>query len=323
MELCKKLICLITAVLTAAIIFVPPVPAAVYAADDVVYRETGDEAAADLRQAMKERRESVTVGILAKTDQEGLKQVIGALLDRAVKHTGEPDEGDYINYQYAAYKGAAKTTHSGISPAIEVDFTLTYYDSGDQEKEVNTKVKEIISSLDLDRKTDYEKLTAIYDYICSNTKFEAAESDSDIRRTAYGALVNGKAVCQGYSIALYRLLLEAGIDNRIIFGKGVQAGEAERAHTWNIVELYGKYYYVDITWDDSANRREYFLRPAGSGFEEDHVADKDYPEDYFTETYPVSKERFHGDIEGSVMKTLWAAQDTEELMRQRFGTISG
>ena len=315
----KKLIRSISfLIIAAALVWMPCSAAPVYAADDddITYHETGDEAAAALRQAMKERRSSVTIGIIGKTDQEGLKQVIGALLDRAVKHTGVPDEGDYINYQYATYKGAAQTTHAGVSPAIKVEYTFTYYDSGEQEKEVNEKVAGIIDSLDLERKTDYEKLAAIYDYICSNTDYEPAEDENDPRRTAYGALINGKAVCQGYSTALYRLLLEAGIDNRIVFGKGVQAGEAERAHTWNIVDLYGKYYYVDITWDDSTNKRGYFLRPAGSGFEEEHIADEEYPDNYFTEKYPITTEPFPGDIEGAVMKTLWAAQDTEEIMRR-------
>ena len=235
----------------AALLWMPQVSAPVYAAeDDVIYYETGDEAAAALRKAMKERQEKVTIGVHGKTDQEGLRQLIGALLDRATEHTGEPTEGDYINFQYASYKGAAQTTLDGVSPAVEVEYTLEYYDTAEQEKAVDDKVSEIISGMGLGRKTDYEKLVEIYKYICSNTEYDKTEDDSDIRRTSYGALIEGQAVCQGYSLALYRLLLEAGIDNRIIYGKAVQPGGEEGPHTWNIVDLYGKYYYVDITWDD-------------------------------------------------------------------------
>ena len=311
---------ILAALIAAAVLWMPAASAAVYAAEDITYHESGDDAAEALREAMKERRTSVTIGILGKTDKEGLKEVIGALLDRAVKYTGEPDEGDYINYQYATYKGAAKTTHSGLSPAIEVKYTLEYYDNAEQEKAVGEKVAEICEKLSLERKTDYEKLVAIYNYICKNTEYEPAEDDSNIRRTAYGALVDGKAVCQGYSLALYRLLLEAGIDNRIIYGKGMQPDGREGSHTWNIVDLYGKYYYVDVTWDDATHGRDYFLRTAGDGFEKEHQADEEYPDNYFTEKYPIATQKFPGDGEGSVMKILWAAQDTDEIVKQMAGT---
>ena len=312
----KLLRSIIAVMIAAALLWMPQVSAAVYAEDDITYHETGDEAAAELREAMKERREKVTIGVLGKTDQNGLKEIIGAFLDRATEHTGEPTEGDYINFQYASYKGAAQTALDGLSPAIRVEYTLEYYDNAEQEKAVDEKVSEITGKLGLGRKTDYEKLVAIYNYICSTTEYEQAADDSDIRRTAYGALVEGKAVCQGYSIALYRLLLEAGIDNRIIYGKGLQPDGGEGPHTWNIVDLYGKYYYVDVTWDDATYGREYFLRPAGSGFENEHKADEEYPEDYFTEQYPLATEPFPGDIGGSTLKILWAAQDTEEILRQ-------
>ena len=306
----------------AALLWMPMVSAPVYAAeDDVIYYETGDEAAAALRKAMKERQAKVTIGVHGKTDQEGLRQLIGALLDRATEHTGEPTEGDYINFQYASYKGAAQTTLDGVSPAVEVEYTLEYYDTAEQEKAVDDKVSEIISGMGLGRKTDYEKLVEIYKYICSNTEYDKTEDDSDIRRTSYGALIEGQAVCQGYSLALYRLLLEAGIDNRIIYGKAVQPGGEEGPHTWNIVDLYGKYYYVDVTWDDSTYGRDYFLRPAGSSFEDEHKADEEYPENYFTEQYPMATAGFPGDIGGSSMKILWAAQDTEEALRQGVRSI--
>lgn len=312
-----RLIRLICAAMTAAVLlWMPEASAAVYAADETEYYETGEEAAAELREAMKAHKSKVTIGVHGNTDQEGLKQLIGALIDEATEHTGEPDEGDYINFQYASYKGAAKTTLDGITPAIDIEYTLEYYDTAEQAKAVDEKVSEIISGMGLGRKTDYEKLTEIYQYICSNTKYVEGEDGDNIKRTAYGALIEGEAVCQGYSLALYRLLLEAGIDNRIIYGKAVQPGVGEGPHTWNIVELYGQYYYVDITWDDSLYGREYFLQPAGSGFEEEHIASEEYPEDFFTEQYPMATEEFRGDIGGSALKVLWAAQDMEEALRQ-------
>ena len=263
-------------------------------AEDVVFHESTDEAAAELREAMKERESEVTVGVIQDVDQESLKKLIGGLLGEAVKHTGVPDEGDYINYQYGRYNGSAKTERVKGKTGVVLNYKLVYYDNAGQEKETAERADEIIESLDLDDKSDYEKLVAIHDWICDNVEYDS-DGGNDLRRTAYDALVNGKAVCQGYSNALYRLLLEAGVDNRIIFGNGVESSGVTMPHTWNIIDLYGKYYYVDVTWDDTTGSLDYFVQPAGE-FTDSHVAGDEFSGDFFTKTYPVSKEEFTFDI---------------------------
>lgn len=90
---------------------------------------------------------------------------------------------------------------------------------------------------------DYLALHMQYDYEAylenkknNTTKYD--EADYDI----YGALVNGKAVCQGYSLAYKYLMEEAGIEN-----VGFASNES---HIWNTVTLGDESYYVDCTWDD-------------------------------------------------------------------------
>jgi transglutaminase-like putative cysteine protease len=241
-------------------------------------------------------------------------------MKKALEHTGEPDEGDYINFQYASYEGSAETTVADGAPAVKIEYKLSYYDSLDQEAEVDRKVKEIMKELDLDDMTDYEKTVAIYDYLCDNTEYEAAEDGDDIRRTAYGALVQKKAVCQGYSLALYRLLLAAGVDNRIIFGTGIDPGGSDGAHTWNIVNLYGKYYYIDATWDDSTGSRKHFLQPAGSGFEDTHIPDDEYEDDFFTTQYPLADTEFNGEIREVSKTIIWCVEHLEKAILNKANT---
>ena len=288
-----------------------------FADDDVVYHDNAEDAVAVLREAMKQRKSHVTIGVLGSTDEEGLKQVIGRMLKLATEHTGKPDEGDYINFQYESYKGEAQTTHYGASPAVEVNYELTYYDSAEQEAEVSSKIVEALAGLDLERKTDYEKVLAIHDYICRNTEYKSAEDLGDTGRTAYGALVNGKAVCQGYCVLFYRMLLEAGVDNRMVFGTGVGPDGTTASHTWNIVDLYGHYYYVDITWDDAGGNHDYFLIPAGAGFEDEHIPGEEFGERAFAEKYIVTTNPFRGDMPGTVDKIKWAAEDMEAAIRNR------
>ena len=289
---------LITAAAALAICFAAATFSA--EAEDLTYHENEKEAAAELRESMKQRRTQVMIGIKGSTDQEGLQKSIGRVIGMAADHTGKPDEGDYILFQYDHYEGMARTTRSEETDVVEIKYDLSYYDDADQEAEVDRKVAEIMEDLELDEKTDFGKIKAIHDYLCENIEYEAAEDGSDIRRTAYGALIEGKAVCQGYSVSLYRLLLEAGIDNRIIYGTCISPFGTNGMHTWNIVDLYGKYYYLDVTWDDCTESSDYFLVPAGAGFEEEHTADEMYEDESFTSRYPIADEAFKADTEGAV-----------------------
>lgn len=287
-----------------------------FAADeDITYHASEAKAAAELRKRMEKREEKITVGLKTEADEQSLKKIIGRVIRKATKHTGDPRCGDYIKFQYGSYKGMAQTGLDGFTPIVEIAYELTYYDDADQEAQTDRKVEEIIDSLELDDKTNYEKISAIYEYICDNVEYEAAEDDGNISRTAYSALVEGKAVCQGYAVSLYRLLLEAGIDNRVIFGDGVTTDGTKSAHAWNIVELHGRYYYMDVTWGDTANRNQYFLRPAGSGFEDEHIAADEFSGEKFDKKYPMAEDEYTAEDNRLLIKAIGMARE----IAQRFG----
>lgn len=67
--------------------------------------------------------------------------------------------------------------------------------------------------------------------------------------SAYGCLVEGKAVCEGYSKA-YLLLCElGGLDCLTVLGDTFENGAAT-PHMWNKLCLDDEWYNVDVTWDD-------------------------------------------------------------------------
>lgn len=66
--------------------------------------------------------------------------------------------------------------------------------------------------------------------------------------TAYGALVEGKAVCEGYAKAMQWLLKRANIKATVITGNSLKTGEP---HMWNLVKINAEVYHLDPTWDDS------------------------------------------------------------------------
>lgn len=71
----------------------------------------------------------------------------------------------------------------------------------------------------------------------------------DDLRTIYGALVQKKAVCAGYAVAYQHLLQQIGIECLYVRGHCLEGGY----HAWNIVNLEGSYYHVDVTWGDGSN----------------------------------------------------------------------
>ncbi|MCD7944995.1 MAG: hypothetical protein LUH43_08990, partial [Clostridia bacterium] len=146
-----------------------------------------------------------------------------------------------------------------------------------------------MESLDLDTKCDYQKVVAIHDYICSNVTYDYTNLNDDtytLKYTAYAALINGTAVCQGYATLFYRMALMAGLDVRYISGTATNNVGETGAHGWNIVKIGNTYYNIDTTWDDGTSSTAYFLK-GSTTFDTDHVRDSDYTTTAFTTAYPV------------------------------------
>ena len=160
-------------------------------------------------------------------------------------------------------------------------------------------VADLLSSLDLSSKTDYQKIKAIYDYICSNITYDYDNLYDDsytLKHSSYAALINKKAVCQGYASLFYRLALEAGIDARVI------SGDSGGPHAWNIVKIEGSYYNLDSTWDAGNTEYEYFLKNAKDF--PNHTRDAAYTTAAFTSSYPIAATSYavHGSIQDYAYK---------------------
>lgn len=144
---------------------------------------------------------------------------------------------------------------------------------------LNDKLDEIVSQIP-DDSDDFEKLTFIHDYIISNCKYTAGDNDA----TAYGCLVEGKAVCEGYAKAFDLLAKRVGIASLVLTG---MTDDGEN-HAWNQFELGGTWYNADITWDDNDKDGElshvYFLCNDTSFYQNEdtpkdmhvHIADDEY-----------------------------------------------
>src|SRR5690606_33291910 len=75
----------------------------------------------------------------------------------------------------------------------------------------------------------------------------------------YGVFGHGIAVCQGYTLATQLLLDMVGVQNQMISGEVGNDRSGWEGHTWNLVNIEGKYYHVDTTWNDSNSPNRFLL----------------------------------------------------------------
>ena len=182
----------------------------------------------------------------------GINDDINNIMKAACQNNGNPQEGDHLamNATWTGGEYAAVEQKDGTHN-LNIQLEMSYETTKEQEKELKDKVDAVLAKLDLDGASEYEKVRAIYNYICSNVVYDYDHLNDNSYRlqyTAYAAAINGTAVCSGVADLFYYMATAAGLEARITVND---------IHAWNIVKVDGKYYYLDPTWDLGINESEY------------------------------------------------------------------
>ncbi len=280
--------------------------------------DTLEEAAEYLRGQMENRVTEVSIVMpnYQFVDGNTMNADWSTILHGAFTHTGVPTEGDYILRHYGKCKGSLQYS-SKVGATFS--FNIVYDTTLLQENAVADKIDALFTAWDEEcgfySLSDYEQVKVIYDYICENVVYDydnLLNLNYTLKYSAYAALINGTAVCQGYANLFYRMALEAGIDTRIIVGDG------GGPHSWNIVELGEKYYYLDATWDAPLAEMdypyEYFLL-GSDNFCVDHTPEADNVLDCDVTTYPIDTQDYDPD-------TALLTEATEAGLLRYFDTVT-
>ena len=115
-------------------------------------------------------------------------------------------------------------------------------------QQLNKKIEEIVSESS-QYKGEYQKAEFFNNYLCDNTEYDEY---ADLCQTTYGCLINGKALCEGYSRAFKLLCNQVGIRCDLIYGRS-----DNEDHMWNCVNIGGYYSYTDVTWNDGGEEFRY------------------------------------------------------------------
>ena len=239
-----------------------------------------------LTECMKNRQR--TISIKFESEGESDQELIEGVFDGALSHTGGANAGDYLRYQFGSWSYEASLDEASDGTRMTTaTYTIDFFTTAAQERQVDQKVSEIVDQLSLNDLGEYECIYAIYQYITSHVTYDYANLNNNsktLKYTAYAALFNGTAVCQGYTALFYRIANECHISARIIGGT-TDKGEQ---HAWNIAQIWDVYYNLDCTWDagERPGRYSYFLK-CDANFP-NHHRDAEYSDEDFYEYYPMS-----------------------------------
>ena len=257
--------------------------------DDVVQLETEDALYQYLKEQIVVRNSQITVSVPVEINNK-----VGPInaMTSAQKYTEActGQEGDALKYGGVGYS-VSTTSYSGAA-RVTYTYYMNYYTTAEQEKQLTSAVTSALASLNLDGKTEAEKVVAIHNYICDHVDYDydgLSDSSNTVKYTAYGALCNGKAVCNGYAVLFYRMCKEAGLSVRIISGTA-NGG----SHAWNIVKVGDVYYAVDSTWDgQDAQTLDQYLLKSEKDFSADHTRSAEYTTEEFNDAYPMALNSYY------------------------------
>lgn len=208
-----------------------------------------------------------------------------SLLDKNSDNKGKVSKND----SFAKSDTSSDTSKNDSGSLYDTTSISQAYLSGDTSSlddfqlSIYNKAVQVIDGEISDEMTDYEKELAIHDYLIKNCEYDEGlltvlGGHGKNAENPYGALIDGKAICSGYTTSFQMFM-----DMLEIPCKSIKAGDSNNEeHAWNMVEINGKWYYVDVTWDDPVPDRS--NRPTRHS--------------YFNVTYDIMAERHVWDSNG-------------------------
>lgn len=176
----------------------------------------------------------------------------GSLSDYQITQAVEAYKNDHPETFWL--KGSSLFVPYGDTTSVKLDYTVQNDELIAAKKKFDTAVTSALKKLPSGN--DFEREEYINNYIIDNCRYdEEAAENNDVQgneNDAYGALVDGKAVCEGYARAFQLLCNKANIDCVLLSG----TADSDN-HAWNGVKIGGDWYQIDVTWNDTDGENNY------------------------------------------------------------------
>ena len=187
----------------------------------------------------------IKISSAAKDERFENGQVNKDLKNEIYKETGDPKGGHTMIAMGGGSTQIYDISYSESEKAYvgEVSGSGGYGEKRDRYQEATKKLDEVITSLNLDGKSDYDKFKAVTNWIVSNVRYDD-DNETKYQHDLTGAVLDGLAVCDGYAGTFYYMANAVGL--KALFEDGIDNDNRIR-HAWNLVQIDGIYYYADPT----------------------------------------------------------------------------
>lgn len=185
-----------------------------------------------LLTAIKKFQKKVTIEL---NDEKYKDFYLSGIILEKIQEVMIMDHPELLQFAYFKLEG-------GNSKERKYQVTVEYALNKSQ---YNTAVKRVKAVLDQAAKAtstmnDYEKAKYVYDWIGKKNTYSSSQNLAT--RSAYSALVTGKAINTAYAKAAQLMLQYIKVNSILVSGTYKELG-----YEWNLVKIEGKYYHFDTT----------------------------------------------------------------------------
>lgn len=174
-----------------------------------------------------------------------LPKSIDELLQEAFEqsHLQQPFYTQHCEHRSYRYRNVSKNR-------IKIDFTIRYRMNREQEKWMHTQIEQTLVKLIQPQMTNLEKILIVHDYIARTYDYELHTEGSPY--AVYTFMKEKRGVCMAYALLFEKMMEHLDIPCYYVIGKA--DGEGNSGHAWNMVQLDGQWYHLDVTWDDIGSK---------------------------------------------------------------------
>ena len=257
------------------------------------------------KEEMKSGTKQIELGDSFSTllSQENGQELLGKYYQSAIEaYTYDNPEVFYLspNKMFlnieTTTRGNSVTYRVYINSGSEANYLTDEFTSKEQVESAIAQIEQVRNQI-LQNATGntYQDIKMVHDYLVDTISYDSSLSKPYIYNI-YGALVEKLCVCEGYARSMKYLLDSLDIPCTIVIGKGTNSEGQTENHAWNYVQVDGKWYAIDATWDDpviigngtlnGAYKYQYFLKGSNE-ISKDHTPSSTFTDGGKEFTYPV------------------------------------
>lgn len=146
---------------------------------------------------------------------------------------------------------------------IRIYYVFSIEEAQEIKSRIEEKYNQIIDGAKQET-TDFKKIKYVHDKLIEISKYqEPLENSTQELQTIISIFDTGYSVCAGYTNG-FKFIMD-NLDIKSMSMQSVGNEDKRKNHIWNMVNLYGKWYNLDVTWDSSKTENDeisydYFLK---------------------------------------------------------------